>query len=407
MRRFTFRLSLPEQALHAQFVLPAALRHFAGGVGSAAAAAVVGSASAPEAADGAAGGAADDAADDAADAAADATADATADGKRRSPADVTNYGAEKQLLLIDHVQRSLLAPQNWASWGLRSKRQAEMLSAAPAPSAASSKRRPSAAAAVAPQSKAMPSELVGLLVDDRLKTAGEANIAPGSVLCRRGHAVPLHKPLGASSQPSAPPLWPALLSAARYDVERASLGLRELVETHAFALGEVQVADLEILQTLVALTVIGHCGHCGAAADAPSHMAPTEAADVERRRTLTNRAIDVVLRHLTLCADDAHDGAQHSAFTSWARDTNSSDGVRSIFTRFLRLFDPDEQNEAAPAAAVAAADATGASDDAHGGRLTYCGALAPLNERTRWAHVAPFLAFRMTKQTLSEEELKK
>ena len=84
-----------------------------------------------------------------------------------------------------------------------------------------------------------------------------------------------------------------------------------------------------------------------------------------------------------------------------------SDGVRSIFTRFLRLFDPDEQNEAAPAAAVAAADATGASDDAHGDRLTYCGALAPLNERTRWAHVAPFLAFRMAKQTLSEEELKK
>jgi Tfp pilus assembly protein FimT len=38
---------------------------------------------------------------------------------------VVGYGRERQMILIDSVQRSLLAPSLWASWGLKSKRAAE------------------------------------------------------------------------------------------------------------------------------------------------------------------------------------------------------------------------------------------------------------------------------------------
>ena len=59
------------------------------------------------------------------------------------------------------------------------------------------------------------------------------------------------------------PLWPAMLSAARWEAEKEAGRLRTLVETHAFALGELQLADLVVLQQLVALAFVGQRGYCG------------------------------------------------------------------------------------------------------------------------------------------------
>jgi hypothetical protein len=162
------------------------------------------------------------------------------------------------------------------------------------------------------------------------------------------------------------PLWPAMLSAARWEAEKEAGRLRTLVETHAFALGELQLADLVVLQQLVALAFVGQRGYCGppivlssshlrapiseigapiseigapiseigppiseigppivlsssadgaTQPDSPPSLerawggrraielgstAHVDAA-IEARRALTNRAIDVVPRHLALC----------------------------------------------------------------------------------------------------------
>ena len=148
------------------------------------------------------------------------------------------------------------------------------------------------------------------------------------------------------------PLWPAMLSAARWEAEKEAGRLRTLVETHAFALGELQLADLVVLQQLVALAFVGQRGYCGppivlsssqirapiseigapiseigapivlssSADGATQPVSPPSLerawggrraielgstahvdAAIEARRALTNRAIDVVLRHLALC----------------------------------------------------------------------------------------------------------
>ncbi|KAL3928640.1 MAG: hypothetical protein SGPRY_002304 [Prymnesium sp.] len=137
-------------------------------------------------------------------------------------------GRDRQVatLLVDHVKRSLLSPSLWSQWGLKSKRSVEM---------ATSKR--------CDRTKGTPSALVGELVDDRSPSS------PRPLL---------HKPTAAGL-----PLWPPLLCAARAEVEKSMAALRELVETHAFARGEVQLHDLQVLQLLATIRAVGALGYCG------------------------------------------------------------------------------------------------------------------------------------------------
>ena len=269
------------------------------------------------------------------------------------------------------------------------------------------------------------------------------------------------------------PLWPAMLSAARWEADREASQLRTLVETHAFALGELQLADLIVLQQLVALAFVGQRGYCGTPitishvrdpitishrisnmadeatqqmdvnwihspfTDGSTHqVSPLTlerawggrrvielgssahvAAAIEARRNLTNRAIDVVLRHLTLCPElspqpdaGASSSWWRSEWSTWAQSTDNSDGVRRILTHFLRLWDPDAVVGTTRGAVVGTAGGASSrvsserDDDDDDDRLpcwdawSYGGQpLEPLSERTRWADVAPLLSFRMTK----------
>ena len=103
VRRFEFDLTMAEKVLHADFVLPAALRHVeAQGTAQGTA---LGSAEDAGCEDGHAGCEDGHAACEDGHVAADAcTADV-----------VVGYGRERQMILIDSVQRSLLAPSLWAS----------------------------------------------------------------------------------------------------------------------------------------------------------------------------------------------------------------------------------------------------------------------------------------------------
>ena len=269
------------------------------------------------------------------------------------------------------------------------------------------------------------------------------------------------------------PLWPAMLSAARWEADREASQLRTLVETHAFALGELQLADLIVLQQLVALAFVGQRGYCGPPitishlrdpitishrssnmadeatqqmdvnwihspfTDGATHqVSPLTlerawggrrviklgssahvAAAIEARRNLTNHAIDVVLRHLTLCPElspqpdaGASSSWWRSEWSMWAQSTDNSDGVRRILTHFLRLWDPDAVVGTTRGAVVGTAGGASSrvsserDDDDDDDRLpcwdawSYGGQpLEPLSERTRWADVAPLLSFRMTK----------
>ena len=141
------------------------------------------------------------------------------------------------------------------------------------------------------------------------------------------------------------------------------------------------------------------------------------AAAIEARRNLTNRAIDVVLRHLTLCPElspqpdaGASSSWWRSEWSTWAQSTDNSDGVRRILTHFLRLWDPDAVVGTTRGAVVGTAGGASSrvsserDDDDDDDRLpcwdawSYGGQpLEPLSERTRWADVAPLLSFRMTK----------
>ena len=107
--------------------------------------------------------------------------------------------------LSPQVQRSLLAPSLWASWGLKSKRAAEsqhggksaVVSAGGGGTGGGSQGGSGAVSGAATArgrcigrvdssaSKGMPAELVGALTDDR----------PGKALerCRRGYEEPLHR----------------------------------------------------------------------------------------------------------------------------------------------------------------------------------------------------------------------
>ena len=109
--RREFDLTMAEKVLHADFVLPAALRHV----------------EAQGTAHGTAQGSAEDAASEHGHAACEDGHAACEEGHAAADAStaVVGYGRERQMILIDSVQRSLLAPSLWASWGLKSKRAAE------------------------------------------------------------------------------------------------------------------------------------------------------------------------------------------------------------------------------------------------------------------------------------------
>ena len=103
VRKFEFDLTMAEKVLHADFVLPAALRHV----------------EAQGTAHGTAQGSAEDAASEHGHAACEDGHAACEEGHAAADAStadaVVGYGRERQMILIDSVQRSLLAPSLWAS----------------------------------------------------------------------------------------------------------------------------------------------------------------------------------------------------------------------------------------------------------------------------------------------------
>lgn len=137
---------------------------------------------------------------------------------------------EQQTVLIESAQRALLSPALWSEWGRKSKLAVE---------AERVQRQglvASGGAAAARKAKGVALELVGELVEDGSSSCGAR---------RRGFGLPLHKCDGLRR---AQPLWPSLLSAARAAADAAHAALREAVEKHALGSGELQGADVEVLQ---------------------------------------------------------------------------------------------------------------------------------------------------------------
>ena len=352
VRRFTFDLSPQEKALQAEFVLPAAIAHYERGTTAAAAAQQI----------------------------------AAASSSSSAASSASGYGLDKQQQLVAHAQRALLSPAMWSKWGQTSKRAVEAQGDGSqgnnggggrgARGARSSRQAASAGASA--QNKGLAMELVGDLVDDdRAKLLDPR---------RRGHAWPLH-----SGHSEA--LWPSLLTAARSEADRCLEVVRETVEKHALGNGEVQVNDLHTIQWLVSLKAIGQLGYVGppivATGQAPDVH---QAAEIARRRQLTESALDVVIRVYTLRQQGAGgtDGVdERSAFgetSRWATSPDNSQGVRLVLETFLGLF-PSNDDGAFPGRA-------------HGQQLRSI-------EGMRWADVSPLLSLRMEQVEMSTEQMER
>ena len=384
--RYTFELSSQETALQREFVLPAALAHL--------------------------------------ELSRRAAISSPTGGREEGEAVTPPNATERHQQLLGHCQRSLLSPQLWSKWGRDSKRALEAHASARSTGSSSNKRtarKPTGTASSttattattssspasaysggAVASKNLAKDLVGDLVDD----------TPSRLLdpCRRDHSHPLHSDSGVGTEQGVErALLPAMLSAARSEADSAFAKLRELVEKHALGNGEVQVADLNVLQHLVAIKAISGMGYVGppvvvggsgeAQLGGAANLLPTTAerlrcawggrltvcvptlehrdAEIARRRALTDAALDVVLRvDVTL---------GHGQFAQWANSDANSDGVRSLLTRFLGHFSPH---------------------DVPPGVRPYGLSLTPVEE-LRWADVHGFLALRMEKTTMSKQELER
>ena len=308
---WAFALSAQEAVLQREFVLSQALAQCGGGDAVPALAAM----SAP----------------------ADATANAVGGSGVSS--------GERQLLLIDSVQRSLLCPALWCAWGHKARRVEEAARSKPSEGKAS---------------RALPTHLVG-------------------ALCRPWRPGVVDK--GG--------LWPKLASAARLESARALTSLRLLTETHLLARGDLEVPDLLALQQVVRLSFLAFHGWLKTdAANRPIAIVldPSECpqrreakeAEIARRRAVTFQALSLVYQHL--CEDG---GELHA----WSHSQNNACDVDVILQAFLRyspLWNPERHPH---------------------GELRRVGRPLPMNwEQLRWADVAAFLGFTMPSRVLSEEE---